>query len=313
MKKVLVTGGTGFVGANFVYRFLERGDEVHLLVRPEARFWRIEPVKERVTLHTVDLAKEEEVQKFISGLKPEIILHFATYGAYQGREQDVETTVRTNVQGTANLMRACAEVGFECFINTGTTSEYGEKDHPMREDELLEPNNLYGVTKATATMFGQFMARKYDLSLVTMRLFSVYGYYEDPRRLVPVVIKACLENSPLSLASASFVRDFIFIEDVMTAYDAAIAHSKNVKGEVFNVGTSVQRTIGDVVAVAKNITGAAIEPSYGAMGAVQHEPGMWVADITKIKAILGWEPSFSLEKGMEKNIEWFRRNLSHYK
>lgn len=312
MKKVLITGGTGFVGANFVYRFLERGDDVHLLVRPEARFWRIEPVKERVTLHTIDLAKEEEVQKFISGLKPEIILHFATYGAYQGREQDIEATVRTNVLGTINLMRACAQVGFECFINTGTTSEYGEKDHPMREDEILEPNNLYGVTKAAATMFGKFLAQKHNLPLVTMRLFSVYGYYEDPKRLVPVVIKICLENTPLNLASPSFVRDFIFIEDVMKAYDAAISRSGNIKGEIFNVGTGVERTISDVVAIAKEITGATIEPSYGTTEAVQHEPAKWVADIARVKATLGWEPSFSLEKGMEKNIEWFKHNFSHY-
>lgn len=310
--KVLITGGTGFVGSNFVYRFLERGDEVHLLVRLETRFWRIEPVKDRVTLHTIDLAKEKEVVKFITDLKPEIILHFATYGAYQGREQDAETTVRTNVLGTVNLMRACAEVGFKCFINTGTTSEYGEKDHPMREDELLEPNNLYGVTKAAATMFGKFLAQKHNLPLVTMRLFSVYGPYEDPRRLVPVVIKACLENTALNLASASFVRDFVFIEDVMEAYDAAIAQSERIKGEIFNVGTGVQHSIGDIVEVANHVTGATIKPAYGTMAAVQHEPSMWVADIAKIKTTLDWKPSFSLERGMEKNIEWFRRNLAHY-
>lgn len=312
MKKVLITGGTGFVGANFVYRFLERGDEVHLLVRPEARFWRIEPVKEKVRLHTVDLAKEKNVGEFISGLKPEIILHFATYGAYQGREQDVETTVRTNVQGTVNLMSACAEVGFECFINTGSTSEYGEKDHPMREDDLLEPNNLYGVTKAAATMFGKFLAEKHNLPFVTMRLFSVYGPYEDPRRLVPVVIKACLANVPLNLASPSFVRDFIFIEDVIDAYDAAIAQRERVRGEVFNVGTGIQHSIRDVVEAAKRATGATIEPAYSTMDAVQHEPAMWVADISKIKRVLGWESSFSLEKGIEKNVAWFRSNSVLY-
>ncbi|MBI2278853.1 MAG: NAD-dependent epimerase/dehydratase family protein [Candidatus Brennerbacteria bacterium] len=310
--KYLITGGTGFVGANFIRTFVARGDEVYVTVRSHSNPWRLSDIKDRVHFCEVNLEEEAEVARVVRLVAPEVILHFATYGGSQGREQDVRTTIAMNVLGTINLMRASVETGFSCFINTGTSSEYGEKDHPMCENELPEPNNLYGVTKAAATMFGRFLGRKHNLSLVTMRLFSVYGYYEDPRRLVPVVIKACLKNGELALASSSFVRDFVFIEDVIGAYDAAIAHREDIKGEVFNVGTGMQRTLGDVVTIVKRVTGATIEPSYGAATPVQHEPAMWTANVSKIKRMLGWEPEYSLEDGIAKNVEWFKQNPSLY-
>ena len=93
MKKVLITGGTGFIGSNFVNKFLELGDEVNLIVRPESNFWRIESVKSKTKLHLVDLTNAEEIERFIGNLRPQIILHFATYGAYQGRGQDIKRTI----------------------------------------------------------------------------------------------------------------------------------------------------------------------------------------------------------------------------
>lgn len=307
MKKILITGGTGFVGANFVYRFLELGHEVHLLIRDGSNFKRIEPIKNRLHLHIVDLADERALYKFTGELRPEVILHFATYGAYLGRQTDTKTTVLTNTLGTINLLNACAEVGFECFVNTGSSSEYGEKDHPISEQDLLAPSNLYGVSKAAGTLYCQSLARKIELPVVTMRLFSPYGYFEEEGRLMPNIVKAGLRNEKFNAPSPSLVRDFVFIEDVIDAYLKAIDNADNIRGRIFNIAYGKQHSIAEVVDAVEKKLGTKLQVVYGEVSARQHEPKMWVADISEAKKMLDWSPAHSLDEGLLKYIEWFKK------
>ena len=310
--KILITGATGFVGSNFAYKFIELGHEINLIIRQESDFWRIEPIKDRVKLHYVDLNNAEDLEKFIFDLKPEIILHFATYGAYQGRQQDVKLTIDTNLLGTINLINACGKTDFKCFINTGSSSEYGAKDEPMKETDILEPNNLYGATKAAAAIYAQFMAKKSDLPIVTMRLFSPYGSFEEGSRLIPSIIKSYLTNIELNIVSSDSVRDFIFMDDAVSAYLKAIEKIDFAKGHIFNIGAGVQYSFKELADTVKKITNSDLEPKYGAIKSNQYEPKMWVADISKAKKMLGWEPKFSLEDGLKKDIEWFNKNLALY-
>ena len=312
-KRVLITGGTGFIGSNFVYKFLELGYDVHLIVRPESNFWRIEPIKKKVKLHYINLASTEEVNNFILNLKPQIILHFAAYGAYQSKQQDVKLTIDTNLLGTINLVNALSKIKFDCLIYTGSSSEYGIKNKPMKESDILNPVNLYGITKAAATMHCQYMSKKLDLPIVIMRPFAVYGYFEDKDRLIPTVIKACLTNTELNLSNPNSVRDFIFIEDIIDVYLKTIDNVQKIKGEIFNLGTSKQTKIAQVVDIVKEFAHSLIEPHYGTLMPAQIEPKTWVADISKIKRILNWQPKYNLEAGLKKDIEWFLKYSSLYK
>lgn len=309
-KKFLITGGTGFVGANFVRELIARGHEVHVAVRPRSNLWRIEDVKERAHLHEMKLDEEKEAFSVVREVAPQVVLHFATYGAYQGTQQDIETTVQTNILGTINLLRACAEVGFKCFINTGSSSEYGEKDHPISEKDLLEPNNLYGVSKAAGTLYCQSLAKKMGLPVVTMRLFSPYGYFEEDGRLMPNIVKAGLKNEKFHAPSSSLVRDFVFIEDVIVAYLKAIDNADSIKGRIFNIGSGKQRSIAEVVGAVEKILGTKIEAIYGEVAARQHEPKTWVADISEAKKMLGWSPANSLEDGLTKFIKWAKKQAA---
>jgi len=312
-KKVLITGGTGFIGSNFVYKFLELGYDVHLLVRLESNFWRIAPIKKKVKLHYADLCNAEEVNKLIKKLKPQIILHFAAYGAYQRKQQDIALTINTNLLGTINLVNALSEIKFDCFIYTGSSSEYGIKNKLMKEIDILEPVNLYGITKAAGTMYCQYMSRKFNLPIVIMRPFAVYGYFEDQDRLIPTIIKNNLTNTKLNLSNPNFVRDFIFIEDIIDAYLKAIKKIKKIKGEIFNLGTGKQFKIDEVANLVKKIAHSYTEFCYGKVAPVQLEPKIWVADISKAKKLLNWRPKYNLEEGLRKDIDWFRKNLLLYK
>ena len=312
MKKVLITGGAGFIGANFTQRFLDLGHSVHLIDQPEANLWRLEKIKDKINTHFIDLKDYEKLESFIFELKPDIIIHLAAYGTYPGNQKDIKKTIETNILGTINLVNACSKINFDCLINTGSSSEYGIKDKPMQENDLLEPDNLYGVAKAAATMYCQHMAKKLDLPIAVIRPFSVYGYFEEKERLVPTVIKACLENSQLNLSSSNSVRDYIFIEDLIDGYLTVIENIQNNKGEIFNLGIGEQKKISEVVEIVKKITQSPVEPQYGQVKAAQAEPKNWIADISKMKS-LGWQPEHNLDQGLEKTIAWFKQNLSLYK
>ena len=313
MEKVLITGGAGFIGVNFVYKFLDLGYEVNLLEKQRVNLWRLEDIKEKIKFHYIDLKNSNKLGSLITYLKPQIILHFAALGTYPRKQQGVKEIIETNLLGTINLVNACSKIKFKCFINTGSSSEYGIKERPMKENDLLEPNNLYGITKAAATMYCQNTARKLGLPIVTVRPFAVYGYFEEKERLIPTVIKSCLTNKELKLSSSESVRDFIFIEDVISAYLTIIENIQEIKGEIFNLGTGKQATIKEVVNLVKKITKSDVKPQYGQAKPAQTEPKNWVADISKIKKILNWQPKYNLKDGLKKDIEWFKKNISLYK
>lgn len=312
MQKVLITGGGGFIGANFAHRFSNLKYSVHLIEKRGTNLWRLKEIKDKVKVHYLDLRNGERTKYFIARLKPQIILHFAAYGAYQSREQDIRKTIDTNLLGIINLVRAASRIKFICLINAGTNSEYGEKQKPMKETDLLEANNLYGITKAAGTLYCQYIAKKEDLPIITVRPFAVYGYFEDKERFIPTVIKSCLRNQPLKLSSPHSVRDFIFIEDIMEAYLKIVKKASTLKGEIFNLGTGRQNTIAEVVRLAKKITHSATKPQYGQVKPAQYEPQKWLANITKSKKLLNWQPKYNLEEGLRKNVEWFRKHLSLY-
>ncbi len=312
MKKVLITGGAGFIGANFVYTFLDLGYHVTIIEKQETNLWRLETIKDTITIQHIDLTNYERLEPFILTLQPNIILHFATYGAYQSKQQDIQTTINTNLLGTINLVNACAKIPFECFINTGTSSEYGLKNRAMKETDVLEPNNLYGITKSASTMYCSYMATSKNLPIATVRPFAVYGYFEEKERLVPTIIRACLENSPLKLSSPNSVRDFVFIEDLISACMLIIKNIEKTKGEIFNIGSGKQTTIEEVFKITKKITGSKIQPTYNQIKQNQYEPQKWLADISKSKKMLQWKPKYSLEAGLKKNLSWFKKSLSLY-
>ena len=305
MKRVLLTGGTGFVGANLARRLLFDGHDVHLLVRPGHCDSRVEEIRDSVQFHTVDLTCEGGVLKAVEEVRPEWVFHLAVYGAYPD-QHDIGRMVNTNVSGTIHLVSACQSVGIGAFVNTGSSSEYGYKDHPPCERAWLEPNSNYAVTKAFATHFCRYTAQDRNLNLRTLRLYSVYGPYESRRRLFPAVIGAGLRGQLPPLANADTSRDFVYVEDVIDAYLLAASCSDGEFGAVYNVGTGVQTTLCDVVQIARRYFGISSEPEWGTMPNRSWDTDVWVADSRKLQDELAWRPEFTVEQGFEKMVEWTR-------
>ena len=307
MKRVVLTGATGFVGANLARRLLHDGHEVHLLVRPDYTRWRIEAIRSDVRLHEVNLGDEEALACIVGNIRPDWVFHLATHGAYSW-QTDLRQMVQTNIIGTINLVEACLKTGFEAFVNTGSSSEYGLKDHASSETEWLEPNSYYAVTKASATLFCRYTAQSQGVHLPTLRLYSVYGPYEEPMRLMPTLILWGLKDELPPLVNPDIARDFVYVDDVNEAYLLAATRPGQEPGAVYNVGTGVQTSLRKVVDVARRVMGITVEPEWGSMPDRQWDTNVWVANNRRIRDELGWRPRHAFEQGFRMMVNWFHDN-----
>ncbi len=307
MKRVLITGGTGFIGANLARRMLADGHDVYLLVRPNHATWRIDEIQNDVHLREVDLNDHEKLQGVIGGIRPEWVFHLAAHGAYSW-QTDACQIAETNFIGTINLVMACLKAGFESFINTGSSSEYGFKDHPPTETEWLEPNSNYAVAKASATLFCRHTAQATKTRITTLRLYSVYGGYEEPHRLIPTLIVHGLAGKLPPLVNPEVARDYIYIGDVINAYTLCARDNREIFGSVYNVGTGIQTTLRDVVGIARQALGIGDEPQWGTMPTRSWDTTCWVADSHCIQEELGWRASHSFKQGFNLTLGWFQTN-----
>ena len=306
-KKILVTGGTGFIGANLVRRLVKIGHRPAVLVRKESNLWRIKDIISKIDLLETDILNYEGLKKDIEAVRPHLVYHLAVYGAYQKAQQDLHKTLEINIVGTLNLLNAVSQCGAEYFINTGSSSEYGLKETSMSENDVLLPINYYGVTKATTTLLASTYSVQNKLPAVTLRLFSPYGYFEDKNRFVPTIIMSAINNKEIELSDPGFVRDFVFIDDVIDAYTYFL-NGKKYYGEIFNIGSGKQTKLGDFVKKVEKVLQKKLKIKWSGHTSNQLEPKKWQADISKVKSTLNWTPQFSLEEGIRKTYSWFKDN-----
>lgn len=307
----LVTGATGFVGSNIVRRLVKDGKKVNILTRNKKLNFRFSDIASKITVHEVDL-QNPKLLKIIDKIKPEYVFHLAVYGSLPN-EKDMNDLIDTNLLGTANLINALKQNKFKLMINTGSSSEYGNKEDSMKESDLLVPVNDYGVIKAATTMFVSKEAIRNNLPIITFRLFSPYGPYEHATRLIPSVILNALKNKPIQVGNKKNVRDFTFVDDVVDAYIRA----RNLKfnpGEIFNIATGRQHRVSEVVEtiISKTHSNSKIEWGAKPKQERQIEPNRWEADIKKSKKLLDWKPKYSLDQGLSKTIDWFSKNINLY-
>jgi len=306
MNKYLITGGTGFIGANIVRRLLKEGEAVHLLVRKDYRDWRIKDIKDRLGIHVADLRDREAVESMVGTIKPNIIFHLAAYGAYSF-QTDTDRMFQTNIIGTKNLVDACLKGGFSAFVNTGSSSEYGFKSKKTKESDCLEPNSYYAVAKAAATHYCCYVAKTYKVPIATFRLYAVYGPYEEPTRLIPTVIRHALKGQEIKMVSPDTGRDFVYIDDVVNAY-LCLDKLRGQYGEIFNIGTGVQSTVYDVVSMVEGITQKKIDAKWNETPPRIWDTNIWVANVKKSQDVLKWRAKNNLRNGLSTTVDWFRKN-----
>ena len=314
MERVIVTGAAGFIGANLARRLLENGAQPHLFTAPGSARWRLEEISAHAPIVEVDLADDEGLAAAVVGARADRIYHLAAHGGYSW-QTDHLAILRANVLGTSNLLEACLARGFEVFVNTGSSSEYGLKDHAPTEDEAIEPNSTYAVSKAAATMLCRLAAARSGANVCTLRLYSTYGPWEEPRRLVPALAVEGLRGRLPPLVDPTIARDFVWVGDVVDAYLAAGNATHDEPGAVYNVGTGVQTTLADAVEITREVLAIEARPRWGSMPPRAWDTSCWVANNSKIQDRLGWQPTLGFREGLAAYSDWLREHpgvLSYY-
>src|SRR5262245_40107899 len=243
-ERILITGASGFIGAYLAHELVEAGHDVHLALRAEAKTWRLAGLEGRCTRHAGDLRDAASVKAVVAACRPEVIYHLGAYGAYPFQKSRPDI-LATNLLGTANLLDALDGHDYRALINAGSSSEYGHKDEPMRPTDVLEPRTDYGVAKAAATLLCQSEAYL-GRPVVTVRVFSAYGPWEEPSRLVPYVMNCCLRGVHPQVTAGLQPRDFVYVGDVTTLMQCA-AQTPAAFGQILHAGTGRQQTVRDMI------------------------------------------------------------------
>jgi nucleoside-diphosphate-sugar epimerase len=307
VKRVLITGASGFIGAYLTRYLLNKGHDLHLLVRPGYKEWRIKDILSHVRLHCCSLNNPADIESAVQQIRPEWVFHLAAHGAYSSQTVFSEM-LRTNLVGLANLVSACLKTDFEAFINAGSSSEYGIKDYAPLETDCIEPNSNYAITKASATLYCCFIAKSRNVNIKTLRLYSVFGPYEEPSRLLPRLIIYGMHGKYPPLVNPEIGRDFVFVEDACRAFELSAQSESQERGTVYNVGTGSQSTIGAIVQIVREILHITEEPRWGSMPVRDWDTNTWVANPRKIMGELNWQPRYTLKQGISEMIDWFKRN-----
>ncbi len=300
--RCLVTGGSGFVGANLVCRLLHEGHEVHLLLRPEYEQWRLKKVLSSCEVHLCDLQDHESVDRSVKASRPDWVFHLAAYGAYPN-QTNTHNTIKVNLIDGIPLVNSCLKFNVGSYINTGSSSEYGLKDHAPWEGEILEPISIYGISKAAATQYCSMASRTQGLPGRTLRLYSVFGPMERPSRLIPTLLRNAKTGSWPPLASADAAHDFVYVDDVAEAYLKAATIEGQSPGAIYNIGSGKQTTLGELTAVVNELFPMPFQPVWGSMPDRPWDTSVWVSNPTRAADILGWRASTPLKEGLRLTLE----------
>ena len=302
-ERVLVTGGSGFLGANLVRALVRDKQEVHLVLRDQASRWRLVGLEAQFAVHRADLRDLRSLRRVVKACQPQVIYHLAMQGAFAAGLSRADV-LKTNVIGLANLLDALDKVEYQRFVNVGTSAEYGCQAGPMREEDQPKPATVYAVSKAAATLLCQADAIR-GKPVCTVRVFSAYGAWDHPGRLPLYTMRCCLGKSRPRITSAELPRDFIHVDDVIHALRIVATHPET-PGQVLNVGSGAQQTVRDMVETVLQVcTDGRLKADYVHGIWPANEPRCYVADLKRIQQLTGWMPRTNLEAGLRKTWSWF--------
>lgn len=307
IEKLLVTGANGFIGANLTRRLVSEGLEVIAAVGPSGEAWRIEELP--IQPIRLDVTDALQVKEIIQTHRPTHVINLATYGVYRD-QKDAHLIYQTNTVGVTNLAKAALESEIDLFINTGSVFEYGSLPGMMKEDQIGEIRGAYDAAKIEGSKIASAYHTQFDLPVITLRLFTTYGPFEDNRRLVAGTILKMIRNQEVVMSPES-VRDFVYVNDVVDAYLSAINHPEAV-GEIINVGSGVPHKVGEVVNMIAQLTNSQSPVTNSNEYNLSNDSKCW-ASIDKAMKIIDWSPQTNLEEGLQETIEWYKTNSIKYK
>jgi len=309
MASYLVTGGAGFIGSALVKRLLELGHAVRVVDDFSTGFRRnLDNCLDRIDLVEGDLAELAVCQASVQGV--EYVLHQAAIPSVQRSVEDPLRSNHANVTATLNMLLAARDAQVKRFVFASSSSVYGETETLPKVETMPEnPVSPYALTKLAGEKYCVIFHRIYGLPTVSLRYFNIFGPRQNPHSPYSAVISRFVEAAlrgvrPTVYGDGEQSRDFTYVDNVVEANLLACA-ADGVGGMVFNVGTGERHTLNDLLFSLSAIVGRPLEPQYSdpRVGDVRHSQ----AAIEKAQRFLGFEPKVSFKEGLERTVDWFRK------
>jgi polyisoprenyl-phosphate glycosyltransferase len=300
---ILVLGAGGFVGANLLRRLLGHREDVFGVVR-SLPAWRLDGIDRHIL--EADLNDLAAARNLVANVRPRTVFNCTAYGAYSF-ETDFDLIYRTNFAALVQLVELLADTDLAAFVHAGSSSEYGTKSAGPLEEESLQPNSHYSVSKAAASNYISYAGKVRRLPVVNLRLYSVYGPLEDTSRLIPNLVAKGLQGAFPPLVDPNTSRDFVYIDDVCDAFILAAARlTPDIYGEALNIGTGRVTTIRQLAKISADVFAIGEEPVFGSMAGRSWDLPDWYADPGKAERLLNWTAKTDLATGLKLTSEWMR-------
>ena len=312
MKTFLVTGASGFIGSNLVHSLIKKSGNHHLLINSNSNLWRIKQVLPNVQLHRADICDNKKIKSLIKKLEPDYTFHLSSYGVYP-KQNNFNSMIMTNVLGTFNLLESLEKYSESSkIVNVGSFFEYGKKTKPIKKSDLLEPNTLYGVSKAAQSLTANYFSQKTKLTINTLRIFGAYGKYESKNRLIPDIILSILKQKKLFISSPKSMRDFIHVDDVISCIHK-ISRTK-LNNEIINVGNGKEYSVEQIIAICRKCFDEDIPVNYNLKNQREFDKTSKVcsANVSELNQLLNWKPMISITDGLMDSYNWFKKNMDLY-
>lgn len=320
MRRILVTGGAGFIGSNFIRHMLREHPEDQIFVLDDLTYAGNLLNFEDKTLRSRNfffwkgnVCDRPVIERFVSQVDQ--IVHFAAETHVDNSIYNTDDFVDTDVKGTQILLDAVRRNPVERFIQISTSEVYGTAEtEPMTEQHPLNPRSPYASAKTGADRLAYSYQITFDIPVVILRPFNNYGPRQHVEKLIPCFITRALRNLKLPMhGDGSSARDWVFVEDCVRAVDLALeADLQEVKGQVINVGTGRSASVMDITRRILRILG---KPE-SLIGNVYDRPGqvdLHISSVEKAQKLLGWKAEVQLDEGLERTVRWYRDNEGWWK
>jgi len=310
MANFLITGGAGFIGSNIAHKLLEEGYNVKIIDNfSTGNKKNIEDVVDRIEFFEGDIRDIKLLSRIMEDV--DYVLHQAAIPSVPRSIKDPVLSNDANVAGTLNVLVAARDIGVKRVVYASSSSVYGDTTTlPKKEDMIPNPKSPYAITKLTGEYYCKVFYEIYGLETVSLRYFNVFGPRQDPKSqysaVIPRFITAMLNDTrPEIYGDGLQTRDFSYVENVVDANILA-CKSENVTGGVFNIACGKRINLNDLADILNKILNKNIKPIYAEprQGDVKHS----LADISRAREILGYEPKYDLEKGLRETVGWFKKN-----
>jgi dTDP-glucose 4,6-dehydratase len=309
-QKVLITGGAGFIGSNYVHYVINHHPTWEIIVLDKLTYAgnlaNLENVRDRITFIQGDITNPENVEKAVSGV--DTILNFAAESHVDRSLRDPLPFIRTNIEGTLLLLEAARKYQIKRFLHVSTDEVYGDlvgSDRHSLESDVLSPRSPYAASKAGAEHLVFSYGISYGLDVVITRGSNTYGLYQYPEKIIPLFITNALESKPLPIyGRGAAVRDYLYVEDHCSGIDTVLHAGKS--GQAYNLGARMEV---NGIEVAETILKLLDRPE-SLMQYVSDRPGhdyRYSVDPSAAEA-LGWQRQWDFQRGMAQTVAWYKQN-----